>query len=225
MAKAEHKINPKESENLSDPPDPVPFLGVLKDAVLPLAIYLYFTGFMYVYSLYHELGIGIGGVDIPVYYLCIYAINVFRAYLPALTLALIIVLIAALLISRWQRIHRWQRVLATTALVLLFPGLYALAYWTAERDATAMRKGQFVPTIRLTLRPTESHYPDALLRANDKGNLHLVLETNDRYYVLDQPYDEGDPELALGTVYGIAKLDVALAQVTLPNIPLPKEKP
>src|SRR5215469_13334165 len=80
---------------------PAPLLRVIQDAVLPLAIYLYFTGFMYVYSLYNDLGIGLGGVDIPVYYFFIYSTNVFRAYLRVLTLALLAIFLAVGFLPKW----------------------------------------------------------------------------------------------------------------------------
>jgi hypothetical protein len=217
-------------------------LSVLKDLVLPVAVYLYFTGFLYTYYFYSGLGIPLNSVEIPFYYFFIYSYNVIAAELTTSLLLLFSALLTILVI----RTRKHPDIGLFLVLSALFPILTVLSRDAATTQIGLLRTGRNLQTIQLILKDV-SIRDDELLKndgsirdeeflkakanaeqerrefliANANDGLKLVVETTDRLYVLRQPFDERNPEIPVGSLYGISKSDVLVANVSLLNIPKP----
>ena len=60
-----------------------------------------------------------------------------------------------------------------------------------------MRRGNYLQRVSFVYKEQPgAPYPPWLVQANDARALRLVLETKDRYYVLDQPYHAGSALLS-----------------------------
>jgi len=186
-------------------------LSVVKDAVLPLAIYGYFAGFIYIYYFYQRLGISLSGIEVPFYSFFLYAYNVVAVH-PWLTVGLLVGTLVAIVLSAELK---YGYLVVALVLVAVFPLLYWLASSAAAADIHAVRTRQYqVPQISFVFKDA-SQYPPELVEANHDRALRMILETKDHYYVLDQPYDDSDDVISEGSVYSVAKSDVVASRVHL----------
>lgn len=188
-------------------------LSLLKDALVPLGIYAYFTGFIYIYYFYNRLGISLSAVDVPFYYFFLFSFNVLRAHFFAVMASVLAVIGAFTLAAKW----RYGNVSVLVVLVGQLFFLQWLATITVAADVIKLRtRRDEYPRVSFDFKtPAGIQYPTSLLQANADRTLKIVLETKDRYYVLDQPFDESDGMLYEGTVYSVAKADVIVTQIHL----------
>jgi hypothetical protein len=194
-------------------------LSVLKDLVFPVGIYLYFIGFLYTYNFYSAFGIPLNSVEIPFYYFFIYSYDVL-AVEPSKTLLL---LTFALLAALFIRTRKHPYIGLFLVLSALFPILAVLSKDAAATQVGLLRTGGNLQTIKLIFKDSFIR-DDEFLKANDKSELRLVVETKDRLYLLLQKFDEQYPEIPVGSIYSISKSDVLVAKVSLLNIPKPGGK-
>lgn len=143
-------------------------LATLKEVTFFVAIYLYFTGFIYVYYFYDHFGIPVRAVDTPVYYFFVYSYNVvwnfgeikWAALLarPSVWFWLITLFVLSLIFSTFKR---RRGVLTTVLLLPLFPLLSSLAYEAANIEARNLRLGITAKEITLVFKPTAEIKPPA----------------------------------------------------------------
>ena len=175
-----------------------PFLTALKEVTFFVAIYLYFTGFIYSYFFYEHFGIPLRVVDVPVYYIFVHSYNLIWNLWEIKWTALIakeslwgwlIVLYFVLLLAS---IRDWTRhLLYIVLLLLLFPCLYALARETALIEAGKIRRGEAVKQVTLVFKadaeikklkdlPSASPPASPTPVPADVDSLQLFTTTNER---------------------------------------------
>jgi hypothetical protein len=147
------------------PENRISLLTALKEVSFFVAIYLYFTGFIYIYYFFDSFGISIRSVDTPVYYFFVYSYNVLTGIQevswgavlkqrPLWTSIGVIVVVAAILV--FLRRTRSKQIILMAALVVLFPIVFSLARATAKNDALGIRTGLSAKEITFVLKKEAS---------------------------------------------------------------------
>jgi hypothetical protein len=131
----------------------------------------------------------------------------------------ILIAVALLLVGLFMWV-RSGRTLAPVVflLALLLPVIFLVAQYRAGVEARSIRRGEVGPTVRVHLKKSaRGEFSPEVLAANDRGSLYLLLETKDRYYLLDQP--EGEPtQLPYASVYSLAKSDIVFAETAVQSV-------
>ncbi len=203
-------------------------LGRVRDTALIIAVYLYFTGFTYIYAYDDYFGIPFDLSNKPVYQAIVYSYGVVSDYwFPLLLLGS--TLAALLLLATYFKnrgtigIHVAKSITTVASLVaavLLFPLLDSWAFDDADRTSVEVRDGADVELVKFMLKSNRKKLFDAqFLKMNEAMNLVLLAENDEAYFVLRQ-----DPAIRLpsrlskpattryrlppGYVYAIRKTDV-----------------
>jgi hypothetical protein len=132
-------------------------LSTLKEATFFVAIYLYFIGFVYIFSFYDTFGISLRSIDTPVYYFFVYSYNVIAGVQdiamgpvlkqkPLWTLVVAIVVGCALIVLSKRGVG-WRRIVLFGLLTMLFPFSYYVARATAKFDALKVRNQETAKEI------------------------------------------------------------------------------
>ena len=190
--------------------DPSTTFATLRNIILGVAIYLYFTGFVYTYYFNDAFGISLLSLNIPVYYFFLYSYTVIRHYY--LLLSVLTILSASLVLYGMHR--RILRVALCLILIGLFPALSWLAWRTSLARVHAVRSGIGTKQIVIHLKAGETAYPKDFRSDNATGRLRLLQETSDGLYVLSQAAPPRTP-LPMGHAYRVAKEDITVWDVTL----------
>jgi len=211
-------------------------LAILRNVIFFVAIYLYFIGWTYAYYLYSHFGVSLYSLDIPVYYFFIYSYAVIYSHKWWVMLLLggfFIIVIA--LRSRKEL----RKLVAISFLLVFFPVSFGIAKTTAFESALLLRKG-YGQTINLVFREAQKetlkgnsesntapeiekqsnikNYPEVIIKANEEGELRLLTQTKDKFYVLYQPKEENG-ELPMCYTYVISATDISLATIEAQNTP------
>ncbi len=102
---------------------------------------------------------------------------------------------------------------------LLLPAFFYSARNAAKGDAQSLREGSDAKPISFVFKPEEAKHLSSVFKdLNEKGQLWLLTQTADQYYVFYQPQSE-EKELPYATMYEISRSDISLVQVELQNIP------
>jgi hypothetical protein len=216
----------KDSEDKS-------LLSIIATPVLILdviAIFLFYLGWAYTYYLYYDFGVNVSALNIPLYYFFIYALPVIYGSVFYFSLAVLIPLVVILIIKvinghRADGFPGWltEQSLITGVVIVSFivmlPLSDILARKFATRTAIDMRGGN-AKTIHFKFRDDPAAlYPERFIKANDAGELRLLLQTNDRFIVFLQPEpDENVAELPRGSTFVVFNSDIRLANITLENV-------
>jgi len=180
--------------------------SIAKNAIFVLAIYAYFSGWVYSYFLYNHFGIPLTSVEIPVYFFFIYSYSVIANWWIALACTVIVIAVYLIAIN-------WPRV-AVLAMIVLFPLVFYVSKDQAEMVAKEIRSGDAKTITFIFKNGMKQFLPQDFLDANEKRGLKLITLTPDRFYVLHQPLGEGN-ESSYGFTYALSKEDVLLAKITL----------
>lgn len=195
-------------------------LEIVRNSAFIVGFYLYFIGWVYVYWLYSHFGISFTSLDIPVYYFFVYSYAV-ASYFPQIVKActysglffwvtsgvVAIVILLALLARTYSK-----KGILVVVFVALFPLFFCLARGAAIEKAKEIReRGRRVSFVFKTKQLRA--YPPEFVKANKDGNLKLLLQTKDKYYVFFQPPGKGLP---LGFVYDLLRSDVSLVKIDMP---------
>jgi hypothetical protein len=208
------KVNPSASR--------VDILAVLRNAVFFIATYLYFTGWVYVYYFLRDFGIALSSVNTPVYYFFVYSYGVMESNFFWLLL-IVVGVIVSLMLCRKYKLENMRNWLVVLILAAIFPISFYAAVRTAHKQALALRRG-IAKSISFTLRKDVSeNYPEEFLEANSNGDLKVVFQTEDRFYVLSQPITE-DQVLPIAYTFTIFKSDVQAVTVELTDSPLKEDR-
>lgn len=188
------------------------FLTALKEVTFFVAIYLYFTGFIYIYFFYDHFGIPLRVVEIPVYYMFIYSYNVvwnFREIRWAMFMSkelLWVWLITLYFLLLLSTIRKWTKhFLYIVFLLALFPLLYSLASETAEIETGKIRSGETAKEVSFVFKADaevkkvkilpEQSTPSALNTnqqppsevSAEMESLEMFIEANERAEDLELP--------------------------------------
>ncbi len=186
-------------------------LTAIRNAILFVAIYSYFVGWVYQYYFLRHFGVSLSIVEPSFQSFFVYSYSVFFTLYGALVVGCSLCMI-------WLVIVLCPRIKYATVLILIvtFPVLFFVARNEGERNAVRFRSGQ-ARSIKFTLKQeVVDFYPSEFLKANKSGDLRLVVETKDRFVVTHQPKGEGGA-MPYGTAYDIARAGVLLAEIALPT--------
>jgi hypothetical protein len=203
----------------------------VRDLTLVIAIFLYFTGFVYQYRFYNSLGVDFSVFDTAPYILLIFAQrpiidNAWTIVLLAILAGTVIVICRTVIITRTatDTKKRWSLTfghpagrgpLTATATALTALSLFLLlgndAKQRADVTVAAYKSDRNKSDeIRFTLRDPDK-YPEPFRRAAGNGSLRLYAESKDTLYLLQWP-----PTLGRLHVFRVPKADVVA-----PDLPLP----
>ena len=182
-----------------------------------LGVYLYFAGWAYVSSFFTALGLSTFALPVPVYSVLAFAFNVL--FYDAINIAALIGLAAAGFLLHWLMVARWrlsQIAFVPICAVLLFPILFGLGQLTGNRAAEKRLDGE-VPLSIVRVQSKAPRLTDsqsaAFWSANDESRLRMLVQTEDRYYLIDSATFEASSGKR---IYEIKKADVFSVEILLP---------
>jgi hypothetical protein len=165
-----------------------------------VAVYSYFSGWVYVYAYFQFFGLSVGQSGIEIYSFLIYSYNVLeyvfseRGFVFWLSIAVITGMILIRVIVRKKPREKVFRFALGTILVLLFPFLiyYAQKAGSTAAQFNAYDTQSFLPYIELHFKKEfleslwrgDSLEFERLLSISDNGGLKLVSSTDAEIYVL-----------------------------------------
>lgn len=204
-------------------------IGDIRDILVIIGIFLFFTGWIYYYYFYDYFGISVSmvSVDYATYIVYSFVVLVSHYGLPLLGL------IALILLHKWLKKHY---TLTAVIALLLFPGLYLLAKGVANEKAVELR------TMRNNMRQISFIFKDdagylgyefnndslpgnSLLVKNDlrilkntsfPGQLYLLGQNQEYFFVLYQVSPISTiKELPIGNIYFVDKKEVLYSKITI----------
>lgn len=99
-------------------------------------------------------------------------------------------------------------------LIALVPTAFYLAKNEANKQAILIRIGNAKKITLVFKKDSTPLYPKEFIDANNEGQLKLLIQTNERYYVLYQPQGEGNA-IPIGFTYDIPRTDIVLANTEI----------
>jgi hypothetical protein len=205
-------------------------LGDVREILIIVGIFLFFTGWVYIHYFYNYFGLSISLVNIGYADFLVYSYNVLTSYFGVPLLALVLLTFAY---------RKWLvKFISMTIFlaVLLFPALYFLAKQVANKDAFEIRSfRQSMRHISFVFKDDANFLAykfnnDSLPRSSKivKADLDILKDTTipSRLYLLgqNQEYffvlfqDPGSSQIKgipFGNVYFINKTYVLYSKVTL----------
>ncbi len=158
-----------------------------------VAIFLYFTGFMYRYMYRQVWGITSSDADPQFFGYLVYAELPLQVDWERLALIVTLTIASLLITAALTKYLRWAILLRPTivfvAIVSLFAVLIDDARHAAILSLNRIRRGYGVPGAQIYFNdPVKARhvYPASFLRDNQQGVVFIVEETKSGYYVLDQ---------------------------------------
>lgn len=180
-------------------------------------VYLYFAGWAYVSSYFTALGLSTLALPVPVYSVFAFAFNVL--FYDAINVAALIGLAASGILLYWLVVARWrfsQAAFVPICGVVLFPILFGLGRLTGVRAAEKRLRGEpplsIVTVQSKTPRLTDSQSA-AFWSANDESRLRMLVQTEDRYYLIDSATFKASSRKK---IYEIKKADIFSVEILLP---------
>lgn len=192
-------------------------LIVTLTAIAPLmAIYLYFLGISYLYSLAYYLGFSLGSVEIPINYTFVYSYGAlihFSLWNIILWVLLSIIIALAVLFDRRSR---FIQIILLVIVVLLFPVSSRVAKSYAHERAVQVTWHP-EKMVFFTFKDKTSIPTDLQKKASEGDGLILVMETADKIIAMDRIASEGD-ESALNSLYIIRLKDLSSARISFMGV-------
>jgi hypothetical protein len=175
-------------------------IAILRDIFVAIGLILFFVGYVYRFVYMRSLGVPVHATQSPVNELMIYAYTVFQSQWPWIaaflaTISVVVVVFeVALQRSRSQRmpLRRLRIGIVIVAGLCIVPLSETLAGNAALSDASGVRSGYYVPHVQLAFTTAALRsIPMPLRLSNDAGFLVILDETQDAYFILDQPLVRG----------------------------------
>jgi hypothetical protein len=226
------------------PKPPVPaktgaeFLKSARDVAFIIAVYLYFAGWIFIYTYFNFFGVSMRETDMEFYYFLVYSVNVMSYLIVSHWFITSAVIIASIAIVHWIR-HTW--VIYVNCAVL-----FGLLYYSSILSATADAKTDYVYKTSQLLKikfvlKDEKEPAEALPAAapkdqndtakvkkrkqeditqefktyNDQKKLRLLLSSKDEYLVLvaDSTVTPDNTDSKIKVVFTIKKENVSLVKI------------
>jgi hypothetical protein len=199
-----------------------PLKGV-RDVAFTIAIFLYFAGFQYLRTLFHDLGVDIGVFDIPTFAVFIYAIEPLES-VAGVVLGVIVALFAW---SAYRNDARTRPIAVVVTLMVLFFGLQYVVITEAHSRSLALRRGHARP-VAFTVREADKMVlspwleerrarcdgytadPTAMIVINGKAVkptcwLFFVAETKDALFIFAHKPDRAREPTSRGQLVELRK--------------------
>jgi len=218
-----YKISKLQTKSEINKSEKISVLSTVRDFIMIVAIYLYFTGWIFVYYQFREFGISLPSVDIPVYYFFLYSYTVISENLLWFILPLALLLALA---------HTSNKIAKILGIVIISAGFFPVCFYLAKKsgegESLRLRSGD-AKNITLIFKESalaslsdkslKLHDLEYLLDENFQKPLKLLTQTNQSYFVFFQPPpDSGSSLLPRCYVYEINKSDIYLSRIKLPNV-------
>ena len=164
------------------------FSDVFKVLLILLSIYLYFTGFLYSYYLFGHFGISTQELNIPVYQFFVYSFPVLTGK-GAISYIIILLIILCMIGLYYLILINIRKNLCTFLLLLIILALFPILDWLSLNKSITIandyKNSQYGKRVIFTFKKTDKeNYPKNFLEHNKKGNLILLTESKDRFYVI-----------------------------------------
>ena len=185
--------------------------STLRNLLLLVAIYLYFIGWIYVYYYYNHFGISLFSLNIPVYYFFAYSNSVVGNWTTTLILLLLVSLGFKL---KHLFLHTY---IIGPVVVLLFPVFFVVAKESGISRAQQLRIAGAKPISFILKEGIKKYYPNDFIQANNNGDVRLIYQTKDRYFVFVQPISN-ENVMPRGNTYDIRMEHILLATIKLENV-------
>src|SRR5580700_9236536 len=82
------------------------FIKSIRDVAFVIAIYLYFSGWIYLYTYFNFFGVSVRQTDMEFYYFLVYSVNVMSYLIVSHWFITLCVVAASMAIVHWLR-YRW----------------------------------------------------------------------------------------------------------------------
>lgn len=194
-------------------------LYLIRNAVIIVAIYLYFIGWVYINSMYRVFSIDLHSLDIPIHYFFVYSSYALGQMLSSRCGYLLVFLIFAVTYALlFLKPELWKE--PVTKLIVLgmhiasFLPLYYMSKQCGGDVAKAKMNEPFV-AVNFTFREhvQQRLVSSEFIEANKNNELILITQTKNRIYVFRQ---QGDVcEQPVIQTYDISKEDVYLTTIEL----------
>jgi hypothetical protein len=182
-------------------------LAVSGGIIAVATAYLYFTGFIYSYFFFDRFGVSLESLDLSSQYFIVHSYTTLATPLGMVVGGLLVVFIY---ICALGKLKRW--VLVATLLVT-FPILFWLSYWTAVSASQDLRRHPGI-AIQLKFKGAETALAQAALTSQappieGQDHLWLLFESKDHVVVFAQPVDAKLPGVLLpADVYTVLRSDL-----------------
>lgn len=189
-------------------PDPVEFLKNARDIAFLFAVFLYYMGWVYIYSYLNCFGLSIKAVDVDVYNLLIYSTNVFIYLYYNQKILVIAILIVFVLIRFSTKLSTIMAAFYPMIIVALFPLAFLYSKKAAEQSAnvvlmqpakalkgisfifkeikleSAKKKPIKADSVKDALGTYYNEEKINVLTQNKNGAFRLLVANKEEYYVL-----------------------------------------
>jgi len=193
----------------------LPLLFMLVDLLILPAILLYFTGFLFTYYFLKHFGISTQVLDIPTYQHLVLSFTVLDEHKVFVIITLVLLVLLYFLI---RLVGILGNIFLIIILVILFPLLANLSFKTAKDEADKVMDKKIGKRVIFTLKePVKKQYPAGFINANKSGNLVLLLETKNQFYVfLQNIQNKTNSDIpTIPTVFNMPKEQVLLVEILL----------
>jgi len=145
-------------------PEPTPtsnseFIKSIRDTAFLIAVYLYFAGWIYIYTYFGFFGISLGQADIEFYSFLIYSVNVMTYLIIGHWFISLCFVLLCSAILHWLR-YSWVKYAVS---ILFFAALYVSAIFAGNSDARTdfAYQGSGLTKIKFVLSEVDTKKPDA----------------------------------------------------------------
>lgn len=174
------------------------FLKSIRDISFVIAIFLYFSGWIYVYSYYDYFGLSIRDIDVEFYYFLVYSLNVMlflvRYWFYTLPAIALLIGLAWLLRKRNALIYGFfAPLLFAITYLISFQAGHAKARQQRVTEASSLIPVRFIFSEKFsadtklkkdTVTPNIPQEQQDFMKANRDTCLLLLASGKDEYYVL-----------------------------------------
>lgn len=211
--------------------------AILSSALPLIAVYSYFTGWMYLYFFYEALGVSLVAIDFPFHFFLVYSFTIFSDIWKFISIFIILIVVsiavawcysslgceffkpASIRLSNLICQFCANQILAVSVLIIVsittFYALSAFARDKALSKADEVRRGGVLNHVDLTFKSTSrSDYPPRLLKAASEGSLMKLLQTRDHLFVILQP-GQDDDLLPSAFSYSVSLSDLTVVDTKL----------
>jgi hypothetical protein len=174
--------------------------SALKDVLPVLAIYSFFSGWVYSYAFFKSFRVAVPSLDMPLQHFFVYSFSVFATWKGG-----ILILLTAISVAIFKK-HKLTMVVIAC---LLFPVIFGIAFVQGTYDAALQRHSATNDRIVLSFKEDAGEKAPADLKFNnDSERLRLLAETKDRIFVFYQPPAYAPGQFPPVLVYDVAKSDL-----------------
>lgn len=210
-------------------------LATLRDVVLIVAIFAYFSGFSYYTEVLGQFGLASNIVQFPFYDTLAYSFAIFNhfSWLDIFIAIAVVIAVWLFAVRVPDTLPSW-RVLKTLALVGVVSGVFWLIHNLAYNRAQDFTFGERVAPdnfVTMVVKPSaKKKYGKDFVFLNQHQHLTMLFQTADTYYVLSQfsgapdfhsTFRHADDEtvylLPHGFIFAIPKSDVQTVITVLPK--------